>query len=267
MFMHKKDIQIEDAPLTTIPLAPITIYLKLVMSLLICSFFYSCQTSTKTKNIRSYYYPVAEFMDGKVYEYQAVNDSLAPFYWYFRTTTSKDDTIITSEYFDHNFIVQQLTNEEIVKNGVILNDFYLYETDSLTGQQKQNPVRVEVDNVFPFEVTDSTGLFLYKIFWRDYHQPNQKYRLIKNRHYMGETTYTYQGQQVPAIRFFNKELLEIEEVGFQEVAYNSVELYAEHIGLVYFRKEIEGNIVQEYELADVYDMADLEKKFRAAMDE
>ena len=64
----------------------------------------------------------------------------------------------------------------------------------------------------------------------------------------------------------NKELLEIEEVGFQELNYNSVELYAKNIGLVYFRKEIDNNIVQEYELADIYDMVDLEKKFQASME-
>ena len=238
--------------------------LNLIFLLLGLSLLYSCQSKNTTKNIRSYYYPVAEFMDGKVYEYRAVNDSLAPFYWYFRTTISRGDTILTSEYFDHNFTVQQLTNEEIVKNGVILNDFYLYETDSLTGQQKQNPVRVEVDNVYPFEVTDSTGLFLYKVFWKDYYQPDHKYRLIKNRHYMGEATYPYKGQSVDCVRFFNKELLEIETVGFQEVNYHSVELYAKNIGLVYSRKEIEGNIVQEYELADIYEMRDLEEKFRAS---
>lgn len=241
-------------------------YFKLFFLLLGIFLLHSCQSEPLTKNIRNYYYPVADFMDGKVYEFKAVNDSLAPFYWYFRTTISREDTIITSEYFDHNFIVQQLTNEEIVKNGVILNDFYLYETDSLTGQQKQNPVRVEVDNVFPFEVTDSTGLFLYKVFWRDYDQPNQKYRLIKNRHYMGEDTYTYKGQSLACVRFLNRELLEIEEVGFQEVTYNSVELYAKNIGLVYFRKEIEGNVVQEYELADIYDMTALEEKFRETIE-
>ncbi len=243
-----------------------TAHLKLFILLLSLSILYHCQSGNKTKNIRSYYYPIADFMDGKVYEYKAVNDSLAPFYWYFRTTISRGDTILTSEYFDHNFTVQQLTNEEIVKNGIILNDFYLYETDSLTGQQKQNRVRVEVDNVYPFEVTDSTGLFLYKVFWRDYHQPNQKYRLIKNRHYMGEDTYTYKGQKLACVRFFIRELLEIEEVGFQEVAYNSIEYYAKNIGLVYFRKEIEGNVVQEYELADIYDMTELEEKFRATIE-
>ena len=229
---------------------------------ILCCFFYCCNSINKKRNIRSYYYPVANFMDGKVYEYQAVNDSLAPFYWYFRTSISRGDTIITSEYFDHNFTIQQLTNEEFVNNGVILNDFYLYDTDSLTGKQTQNPVRVEVDNVFPFEVTDSTGLFLYKVFWKDFNNPDVKYRLIKNRHFMGDDTYSYKGQKVDCVRFFNKELLEVEEVGFQEVGYNSVELYAKNLGLVYFRKEIENNIVQEYELVDTYDMTDLEKKFQ-----
>lgn len=236
---------------------------------IICSFlpifFYQCKITTEKQNIRSYYYPVQQFMDGKVYEYRSVNDSLAPFYWYFRTMISRGDTIITSEYFDHTFTVQQLTNEEIVKNGIILNDFYLYETDSLTGKQQQNPVRVEVDNVFPFEVTDSSGFFLYKVFWKDFNQPNHKYRLIKNRHFMGNEPYLFKGQKVDCIRFFIKELLEIEEVGFQEVNYTSIELFAKNIGLVYFRKEIDKNVIQEYELVDIYDMATLEKKFQASL--
>ncbi|MEM6317309.1 MAG: hypothetical protein AAF960_06545 [Bacteroidota bacterium] len=225
-----------------------------------------CQTDNGRQNIRAYYYPVQNFMDGKVYEYRAVNDSLAPFYWYFRTTISKGDTILTSEYFDHDFVIQQLTNEEFVKNGVVLNDFYLYEIDTLTGQQVRNPVRVEVDNVYPFEVTDSNGVFLYKVFWKDYYDPQQKFRLIKNRRFMDYTSYPFQGKSVECVRFKNKELLEIEAVGFQELTYNSVELYAKNIGLIYFRKEIDGNIVQEYELADVYEMTDLEAKFKASME-
>ncbi|MEM1120839.1 MAG: hypothetical protein AAGJ18_10355, partial [Bacteroidota bacterium] len=115
----------------------ITALFKIVFLLLIG---WHCTKQNNKRNIRSYYYPVASFMDGKVYEYRAVNDSLAPFYWYFRTTVTNGDTILTSEYIDHNFTVQQLTNEQLIKNGVILNDFFLYETDTLTGQQTQNPV-------------------------------------------------------------------------------------------------------------------------------
>ena len=226
---------------------------------------FQCQSTEGPHRIRSYYFPLADFMDGKVYEYRAVNDSLAPFYWYFRTTISKGDTVLTSEYFDHNFTVQQLTNEQMVNSGMVLNDFYLYAMDSLTGQQIQNPVRVEVDNVYPFEVIDSNELFLYKVFWRDFDNPDLNYRLVKNRHFMGFDRYEYRGESVPCVRFFVKELLEVEEEGFQELTYNGIELYAKNIGLVYFRKEIDGRITQEYELRDVYDMTDLEDKYRATL--
>lgn len=235
---------------------------KISLVTLLAVLVWQCTRSSEKRNIRAYYYPIETFLDGKVYEYRAVNDSLAPFYWYFRTTISRGDTMLTSEYFDYNFEVQQLTNEAIVQNGVILYDFFLYTTDSITRRQEQNPVRVEVDNVFPFEVSDSTGLFLYKVSWKDAENPQLKYRLIRNKHFIGDDVYTYQGQEVPCVRFLNRELLEIEEEGFQELRYNGVELYAKDIGLVYFRKEIDNNIVQEYELYDVYKMSDLEKKFR-----
>jgi len=71
---------------------------KLLFLLLGLFLLHSCQPENRTKNIRSYYYPVADFMDGKVYEFKAVNDSLAPFYWYFRTTISRGDTINLSVF-------------------------------------------------------------------------------------------------------------------------------------------------------------------------
>ena len=97
--MQKTSYQTVDAILTN-TLFNLKIFL-LGGSLLL---LYSCQSQSPKKNIRDYYYPVANFMDGKVYEYQAVNDSLAPFYWYFRTTISRGDTILTSEYFDLSLI-------------------------------------------------------------------------------------------------------------------------------------------------------------------
>ena len=233
----------------------------------LCLLFSACQQDHK-RNIKEYYLPIAELSDGKVYEFHALhNDSLPPFYWYFRTMEQKGETLLTSTYYDHQFTVQQLSNEVIVKNGVILNDLYLYGTDTLTGKQVQNPVRVEWDNAFPFEVTDSTGTFLYKIYWTDLENPQQKLRLIRNKHFMGDDTYTYKGKTVDCVRFLVKELLEIEEVGFQELKYTGMELYAKDIGLVYYNKKIDGQIVQEYELVDRYNMQVLEERFRQSIEE
>ena len=70
--------------------------LKISALLLLLILSWRCSTKNDKRNIRNYYYPVANFMDGKVYEYKAVNDSLAPFYWYFRTTVTNGDTILNN---------------------------------------------------------------------------------------------------------------------------------------------------------------------------
>ena len=238
-----------------------------LLSMLLFCLLYSCNTNQK-RNIKAYYLPLEELSEGKVYEYHPIhNDSLPPFYWYFRLFKQRERTILTSTYYDYKFEIQQLNKEEIVKNGVILNELSLYGTDTLTGKQTPHSVRVEWDNAFPFEVSDSTDAFLYKIYWTDVDNPQQKIRLIRNKHFMGDATYTYQGRQVDCVRFLVKELLEIEEVGFQELTYTGTELYAKDIGLVYFNKKIDGAIVQEYELAERYDMKVLEDRFRDSLEE
>lgn len=232
-----------------------SLYFLLVVCMLL-----GCKDATR--NIQEFYLPLDAIKDGLVYEYRpAKNNNLLPFYWYFRLTAKNDRTILTSTYYDHTFTVQQLSNEEIVSTGVILNDLFFYGIDTLTGIQQQNPVRVEWDNVFPFEVTDSTNAYLYKIYWTDIDNPKQKIRVIRNRHFMGETTYTYQGQEVDCIRFLVKEIAEIEEEGVQELQFQGTEVYAKNLGLVYFNKIKDGQVLQEYELVDRFPMTELEQRF------
>ncbi len=217
-------------------------------------FFYlsACNNIPGKRDIKAYYFPLEDLKEGKIYEYQAVGtDSIAPFYWHFQTVQKGENTYLISQYFDHNFRLQQFTKEEIVKNGTLLTDFFLYAVDTITGQQVQYPVNIEANNAFPFEVGDSTGTFLFKLYWTDYLNPNQKIRLIRNRYFMGDATYSFNGKEIDCVRFYTKELLEIEEEGFQELQYDGIELYAKNIGLIYFKKEIAKNIVQEYELATI----------------
>ena len=229
--------------------------------------FSACLKKDNKRFIRSYYYPYHQFKDGKVYEYRAVgNEKIAPFYWYFRSTRKDNTTYLTSQYYDHNFVIQQLTNEEIVDNGTLMIDYFLYATDSLTGKQIQNPVNIEVNNVFPFEVSDSSNYYRFQVYWTDYDNPQQKIRLVRNRQFVGDAEYTFNNKKVDCVKFDVKELLEVEEVGFQDLEYNGVELYAKNIGLVYFSKEIAPNITQAYELADIYEMSNLEAKFKQSLE-
>lgn len=219
-----------------------------------------CQSDTK--NIRSYYFPLKELQEGLVYEYRSVNnDTLLPNYWYYRSFPTDSAVYLTSTYYDPATLAPtQLMREEMVSNGMLVNDLYLFEMDSV-GQYKQIQAEIIAGSIFPFEVRDSGGIFLYKTTWQS---PTQQatYTLTKNRRYAGDTTFTYQNQTFDAVIFDVKELIEQEQEGTFEKQYSSVEWYARGLGLVYYRKTITPTLVLEYRLAERYPMEQLEAIFK-----
>lgn len=218
----------------------------------------ACEINDK-KNIRDFYFPLESLKEGKIYEFQSVHqDSLPPFYWHFQTIEENKGVFFISRYYDYNLNLQQYGKEEVVSNGTLLSDFFLYDKDTL-GQIAQISVDIEVANVFPFQVTDSTGVFLFKINWTSPSQPDFKTRLIRNRRYIGKDTYLYNGTIYKSITMGIKELVETELDGFQEIEYTGKEIYAKGIGLVYFKKEIGSGLSLEYELKNIYDLVDFEE--------
>ena len=234
--------------------------IRLLLFLYIICVFFSCHSDTK--NIRDYYFPLKELTNGLVYEYRAVQtDSLAPDYWYYRSVVTDTSTyLISTNYSAANLTPRQLLREEMVSNGMLVHDLLLYETDS-TGKQQQIHAEIIAGSIFPFEVRDSGGIFLFKITWQS---PMQQatYTLIKNRRYAGDTTFVFQDKRYDAVVFKLKEGMEQRQEGSFEQEYSSVEWYAKGLGLVYFRKDIAKDFVMEYRLADRYPMEKLERIFK-----
>jgi len=227
--------------------------------------FWSCNTDGK-RNIKTYYFPVKELKNPKVYEYQAVsNDTLPNDYWYYSTLVQDGNIYFTGNYYDENFRVQQFFREEMVSNGMLLSDTYLYATAE-DGKQVQVPVEILSESSFPFEVSDPSGVFLYKIKWIVQPEPLVTTTLIRNRRYIGDTSYVYKGRELDCIYFELRELIEgyQEGEGYVEPEYTGIEIYAKDIGLVYYRKDIAENTSLAYELADIYTMDVLEQKFEAS---
>jgi hypothetical protein len=213
----------------------------------------SCSRDGK-KDIRDFYFPLKPLQDGLVYEYRPVGaDSLTPIYWHYRTLIQDGNVFLTGTYYEFDFIPLQFFREEMVGNGMLLEDLYLYETDT-TGKQRQVAVEILAGNTFPFEVRDSGGIFLYKIKWTMPSSPGATTTLIKNRRYLGDTVYVFKNQERQAVVFEVKELFEIddENEGFFEQQFSGREVYAKGIGLVYFRKEIAKGMKIEYALRDRY---------------
>lgn len=222
----------------------------------------ACDTRPGYRDISGYYFPLDELDEGKVYAYRPVgHDTLPPFYWYYRTLSDSNTSYLTGMYYDHTFTPRQWIREERVQNGMLLQDLRLYATDSL-GKQFPRPVQIAVGNVFPFEVKDSLGLWLYKISYREFPDTLTTTTLIKNRRYIGKSSYTFQGRTYPCVRFKTLEAIENDREGTLEVTYPGEELYAEGLGLVYYRKEIKPGWVLAYELFEIFNMPELENRFQ-----
>ncbi|MEN0003935.1 MAG: hypothetical protein AAF798_07315 [Bacteroidota bacterium] len=220
-------------------------------------------------DIRDYYFPLKVLTEGEVYEYRAVDNSqLAPAYWYYRSFIMPEKIILTGTYYEYNFEPLQFVQEELVRNGMLLDTIFLYETDS-AGLQQQVPGEILSGSVFPFEVKDTTTVFLYKVRFQFPSTPNQQITLIKNRRFAGRTTYTYKDKTYDCVKFDVKELVEVTDTvqGGMEPELAGYELYAEGVGLVYYEKEISPGQTLAYELYDQYPMTVLEEKFRGYLNQ
>jgi len=216
-----------------------------------------------TKDIRNYYFPLKEMEEGLVYEYQPVyQDSLTPAYWFYRSFISKEGIYLTGTYYEYELIPLQVVREELVRNGMLTQEVFLYERPDSTGKQDRVEVEVLQHNAFPFEVSDSSGIFLYKIAYEPLSDPGAKITLIKNRKYRGDTTFTYNEERYDAVVFDVKELIEYNKEGVFEQQYNSTEIYAKGLGLVYYDKRVSNELSWAYRLENRYSMEELEAEFK-----
>ncbi|MFT5167399.1 MAG: hypothetical protein ACI8P3_002636 [Saprospiraceae bacterium] len=237
---------------------------SVLFGVFVCMLSPSCTGEKNTKkNIKAYYYPVAALKEPLVYEYRPVNnDTLGTEYYYFMTIETDTATYFTTNIYNQFFEVEQFSVEEVVSNGMLQKDYFLYITDT-TGRKTRIPAEIEYGNTFPFEVKDSTGVFLQKMKWVFSEEPLYSTTLIRNRRYIGEKQYQYKGTDYDAVMFSLRELVDDFNDGHLETQTSGIEVYAKGIGLVYYKKNISKNLILEYELVDQYTMAELEEKFKS----
>jgi len=198
--------------------------------------------------------------DGKVYEYHSVgNPNDPPVYWHYQMEEKGGSQYLLGTAYDPWFSPDQFVREERVQNGMLLGEFYTFERDS-TGAKQRVEADIEVGNVFPFTVQDEPGVLLSRIRWEPLGGTGSV-TLIRNRQYDRDTTFTFNGKSLPAVKFYVRELIDNDQEGHLELEYPAVEIYAKDVGLVYFRKDIDEKWQMEYLLAAIYTMPEFEKKF------
>lgn len=227
----------------------------------------ACQGGDDKRDIRDFYFPIRQLEDGLVYEYRSVtNDSLPPIYWYYRSFVEEEGVYLTATYYEYDLIPRHFSKEEMVSNGMLQTDLYFMVPDSTTGKQHRFDSEILAGNIFPFKVSEQGGIFLYKISFNLPDQPDVTTTLIKNRRYVGDTTFVFQGNAVTGVQFEVRELVEIDDKrqGGIEPQWDGKEIYAKDIGLIFFEKKL-GTTPLAYALHDRYPMAILEEKFKQMM--
>jgi len=234
--------------------------------LALVAIFAACKNETDgLRNIEAYYYPLSDLQDGKVYEYEPVGEPTdPPVYWYYKSLAQGGTAYLLGTSYGPTFSPDQLVREERVQNGMLLNDFYVYETDA-DGNSQQIQASIEAANVFPFDVKPLGSVVLTSLHWRPLGDTSS-ITLVRNRQFDSDTTIIFQEKNTPAVKFNTRELVDQEEAGHLELEFGGVEVYAKKLGLVYFRKDVSGQRRIEYRLKSVYSMEEFEAKFKAKLE-
>jgi hypothetical protein len=247
-------------------LLPILLILSVVVLVLISNKM--CQKDKR--NIKEFYFPTNDLLTGKVYEYRSLDgDSLKVEYWYYRAFDRDSGTFLSATSYNRIFQIEQIVREKIVDNGSLARDLFLYETNAENGVQTRIQANIEVPNVFPFEVKDTTGVFLYKLNYKLPQDSSNRVFLIRNRIFSGDAeSFDFKGKKYPTIRFKLKEVFGSEGEGTAEGSAQGEEIYAQGIGLVQFKKyygEGENQSIRAFKLVDIFKMTEMERRAKSVI--
>lgn len=215
------------------------------------------------RDIRRFYFPAEELRKGLVYVYQSEEgDTTEQRYWYYRAFRRDSGLFLTGTQYDRSFQVVQFLREKIVDNGSLARTSMLYETDTASGHANPIQALIESPNLFPFRVTDSLGVFLFRLKYHPLSDNAATIFLIRNRRYLGDgPAFVFKGKNYPTVRFGLHEAIGHSKEGTAEVEGRGEEWYAEGLGLVYYRKAFgDGHIRYAYRLKETIPMAELEQR-------
>jgi len=215
------------------------------------------------RDIRDYYFPVLDLQGGQVYVFETREaDTVVNEYWYYRGFVRDSGIFFTATYYNPGFEIGQIVREKMVDNGALTREVFLYETDTATEKQIQIPTVIGSPNAFPFQVSDSLGVFLYSINYKPLFDTAATIYLVRNRSYLGDgPDFELEGRQYPTVMFKIREAIGSQKEGNAEVEGTGVEHYAKELGLVYYQKTYgSGFFSIEGKLKERISMQELEKR-------
>lgn len=236
-------------------------YLFRVVPVLLLVLLFAC--SDGRRNIEDYYFPSGELAAGRVYAYAGVEgDTSDRRYWYYRTIPRDSGLFLVGTQYDRVFEVVQMLREKIVASGSLARESFLYETDPTTGVARQIPAVIEAPDLFPFQVRDSLGVFLFRMHYQPPGDSLATIYVIRNRRFLGDgPDFEFNGKTFPTIRFSVREAIGHDREGASEFEGEGEEWYARDLGLVFYRRSFSGGKFRyAYRLQETFAMQELERR-------
>jgi len=227
-------------------------------TLILGLFLIGCENRPVPEGLRSFYPLPSMLKEPKVYRYISLLDTaLSDEY---RLMQSIGDNKITACIYDEEGRPMQWYTEQVTSSGVVMDQYKLMATTT-----KGNPISISTkilfDDVFPF-FPQAGGIFLFRMKWKGYGADSLKYELIRNRTFMGDTNYEYDGRKLKAVQFKVRDRVETEQDGILPLEFFGIEIYAKDIGLVYYRKKISSERTLEYQLENIYTLEEFKREFK-----
>jgi hypothetical protein len=228
---------------------------------LISSLLFSFCGNTEYLDIKEYYFPIEALKEGKVYEYRISDISgerTSSRYKYYMTVETDSGKYFVNNNYDPTFFNDQYVLNEIVENGILIKEYHMM---ALVPEKEQQIVKAEIvrNNAFPFEVRKEGGVTPMEMRFLDPRDEKEKIRFIRERKYLGDTTFTFKGVDLQAVIFAANEIREFtheDEGDFDNTTF-ATEIYAKGLGLV-SRKYNIGDVQLESLLYDTFSMKKLE---------
>ncbi len=197
-------------------------------------------------DLSRYYFPIDSLPpDGWVYVYENLQDTLADSEVWRHVRTGPGLLESTNYGFGEEIVQKQY--DRVVSNGIVTDSLVLFAADSI-GERKITKVEVLSPHRFPFVPGDTLSVWLTKMEWW---QPEDSLHIVleRRRTFREMTTWHWNGQDLPAVRFRTEDTFETEADGWTSSHWHGEELYARDIGLVYYKRVIAESMQLEFELA------------------
>lgn len=234
--------------------------LLLTVSVVLC-----CSSCQKRTEMEAYYFPLDVLEEGQVYTYESLSEpKMLDDIWYYKTLQRDGEIYLAGQSYDENWRVSQLVVEKRIDLGMITDSVTLFSPDS-SGRDLAIQVKVTNRATYPF-YRDRSDTLLYRIQWTE-PGTGLEYTLDRQRVYEKDTVVSFDGKELAAVSFVLEEELETfyEHDGATRSGWGGQEIYAQGIGLFYYRKEIGEGFTREYRLKSIEDGEEYFAKLESEM--